>query len=108
MAVTLNNKPVILTAALADLYTCTATRGAIVRGIQVANINSTTSQTIQISLQQSDVDYYLVRFLVIPVGSAASVLTDPITLKNGDKIRGFISTGSTLQVHCIISLEEYT
>ena len=109
MAITLTNKPQVLsTGSLATVYTCSSSRGAIVRSIQVANTHATATQTIQVTLNQTSTDYSLVKNLTLPAGAAASVLTDIIIMKNGDIIKGFISSGNASSVDCLVSVEEYS
>ena len=108
MAVILTNKLYKLTTSLADIYTYSGTRFARITAIQCANTNTTTGQTVQITISQSSTEYSIIKGLVIPSGTAVSVLTDPLTLKASDKIRGLISTGTTLNVDVFMSIEEYS
>lgn len=107
MAATLTNKPYKITSSLASAYDCTSSLGCLVTAIQVANVNASTAQTVKITLRQSSVDYSLVENLTIPVGSSISVITDPVILKNGDSIYAQITTGTTLNVHMVMSLQLY-
>jgi len=109
MAATVTNKPQTLTTgSLADVYQYTGTKWAIVKAIQVANTNASATQTVQVTLQQSGTDYSLVQNLTIPVGSAASILTDILGMKPNDKIRGYISSGNASSVSIIVTVEEYS
>ena len=108
MTATLKSTPVILTTSDATLYTYSGTRWAIVRSIQAANINTSSAQVVEISLRRSATNYSLVDNLSIPVGASASALADILYMQPGDIIRGYITSGTTLNVHVVISYEEYS
>ena len=109
MALTLNNSLALLaTGSLADVYTCSSTRGAYLKSIQVSNDSASVVASVRVTMQKSGTDYSLVNNLSIPVGSAASVLTDTIVLKINDKIRGQMISGSSQTVPIILSVEEFS
>lgn len=99
---------ILTTGALADIYTCTATRGAYVRSIQVCNTHNTGSQVVHFTLNRSPTDWSLVKNLTLPLGSTVSVMSDPFVMMTSDKIKGYILTGSANSVNVIVSVEEFT
>ena len=96
-----NAKSTSLTTSLADIYTCPSATEAIVLGIQVANIDGTSSADADVAWtdsSDSDAVTYLIKGAEIAAGEAISVMAPEfkLTLEAGDKIQAKASAASDL------------
>lgn len=113
MALYLNRANGQLTTSLATMYTCpvTAVNGAMVKNIQLCNINtSSVAQPVSIKVFPSGgSSRFIVYNVSIPAGSSFVANADVIYMRPSDVIQGIIeSGGTTLNVDFFISVEEYT
>ena len=94
-----NGKSVSLTTSLADIYTCPSATEAIVLGIQVANIDGTTTADASVAWtdsSDSDAVTYLIKSATVNAGEAIPALVDKMVLTAGDKIQAMASAASDL------------
>ena len=100
MAETFKNAKKVLTGSLSDIYTVPAGTTAIVIGCQVANNDTSARDLTMVWTDASDSDTatYLADVITIPVASAYEPVGGKLILEAGDKLRGFGSTTSTLEV----------
>lgn len=113
MALTITRANGQLTTSLATMYTCptAATNGAIIKNIQLCNINtSSVAQPVSIKVFPSGgTSRYVVYNVSIPAGSSFIANADVIYMRPSDVVQGIIeSGGTTLNVDFFISVEEYS
>lgn len=112
MAITYNRANGQLTTSLATIYTCPASakNGAVVRNIQLCNINtSSVAQPISIKVfPNGGSSRFIVYNVSIPAGSSFIANADAIYMRPSDVLQGLIeSGGTTLNVDFYVSVEEY-
>jgi len=100
MAETFKNAKKVLTDTVSDVYTVPAGTTAIIIGCQVTNVD-TSPRNLTFSwsdASDSNTETYLADLIIVPVASSFEPVGGKLILEAGDKLRGFGSTGSSLEV----------
>ncbi len=101
MAETYKNVTAVVGATMGTVYTCPAGRSAIVLGLQAANVNATTQQTISGQVLDSAKSNAAFRFALnvpIPIGGVVDPCVSKIFLKAGDAVQLSCSNASQVEV----------
>ena len=109
MAITPKNAKAAMTTSSTTAYTVPTSTNAIIKSIQVTNIDGTNTADASISWtdsSDSDTETFLIKSTTVQPGEATSALVDVLHLEAGDTIKVLASANSDLV--CSISLLEIT
>lgn len=100
MAEVFKNARLVLTTSGADIYTVPSGTTAVVIGCQVTN-TGTTSYNLSLwwtDASASNAETYLAQAIPVPDASSYEPIGGRLVLEAGDKLRGFGSSSSVLDV----------
>lgn len=100
MAEVFKNARLVLTTSGADIYTVPAGTTAVVIGCQVTN-TGTTSYNLSLwwtDASASNAETYLAQAIPVPDAASYEPIGGRLVLEAGDKLRGFGSSSSVLDV----------
>ena len=104
MANTFQNITYAVTASLADVYTCPSATVAIVIGCQAANVDGSNIVTLDLVVDKSGTDTYLLKGVEIPTKAALGCIDGKLVLEAGEKLQA--KAGATSDVELVVSLLE--
>lgn len=101
MAETYKNICAVLPGTMTTVYTCPSGRVAILLGLQSANINTTTQQTISaqvLDASNSNAAFRLALNTPVPVGGAVDPCIGKVFLEAGDVVQMMSTNASQVEV----------
>ena len=106
MANTFKNVRYAVTASLADVYTVPSATTAIVIGCQASNVDGTNVVTLDLVVDVSGTDRYLLKGAEIPTKAALGCIDGKLVLEAGHKLQA--KAGATSDVELVVSILEIT
>jgi hypothetical protein len=79
---------------------------SIVNGINIANVDASSSASVTVTLYKGATGYALIKTALVPIQASLQILDSPIPISTGDTIKATASNANRLEI--VVSVLEIT